>query len=303
VGNVRELAGKIKIAGLLTADEPLSGHTSFRIGGPADLYAAPRSRAELIELYGLCLREEVPFFILGGGSNILVSDRGIRGLAIDLSLVRGIERAEDSVSALCGTPMSDVSQFALAQGLSGLEFCFSLPGSVGGAVWMNARCYERSISDVLASAEHLSEDLAVARRPMASGEWGYKLSPFQRLNGVILTACFRLTEGEPAEMEEKMKRFRADREKKGHFLHPCAGSIFKNNHAFGAPTGKLIDSLGLKGLRAGGAEIAPYHGNIIINLGGATARDVLTLIETAESEALARLGLRLEREIVLAGEW
>ena len=138
---------------------------------------------------------------------------------------------------------------------------------------------------------------------MEPSEWRYKVSPFQRMRGVILRAGFRLSPGDPRPIEARMKSHRADRESKGHFLYPCAGSVFKNNRAFGAPTGQLVDSLGLKGRSIGGAQIAPYHGNIVINTGGATARDVRALIELMETEVLRELGLRLEREVILAGEW
>jgi UDP-N-acetylmuramate dehydrogenase len=123
------------------------------------------------------------------------------------------------------------------------------------------------------------------------------------MRGVILKTGFRLAPGVPGQMEERMQEHRKDREKKGHFLYPCAGSVFKNNRAFGAPTGVLVDSLGLKGRRMGGAQIAPFHGNIIINTGGATAHDVLALMELVENEVRRRLGFHLEREVLLVGEW
>ena len=293
-------------------------HTSFRIGGPADLYAAPRTPEETARACALCKAHGVPILLLGGGSNLLVSDRGIRGAVIDLSGIRAMEVNGSTVSALCGTPISELSELALSHGLSGLEFAYSLPGTVGGALWMNARCYERSISDVLAHADALPlggsgpKGAAKAspeappepvRIPFSPGQWGYKLSPFQAMDAAILGGCFRLEEGDPARIRRMMREYRADREKKGHFLHPCAGSVFKNDRSFGAPTGKLIDQLGLKGRKAGGAQIAPYHGNIIINLGGASALDVLELIELVENEVERKLGFRLQREVILAGEW
>lgn len=278
-------------------------HTSFRIGGPADAYAMPRTTAELRELLGFCSNDRVPFFILGGGTNILVSDLGIRGVVIDLSLLRGMSADGVELSVECGTPMEEACGFALSRGLRGLEFANGLPGSVGGAVWMNARCYEKSMSDVLIRTEVLDETGAVRGVPLVPAEWGYKRSPFQSRKCVILRACFRLAPGEPEAIRSEMERCRADREAKGHFLHPSAGSVFKNNRSFGAPTGKLIDSLGLKGRRMGDAAIAPFHGNFIVNLGNAEARDVLSLIVLAENEVRTRLGFELERELILVGEW
>jgi UDP-N-acetylmuramate dehydrogenase len=285
-------------------DEPMSEHSSFRIGGPADLYVLPADAAEAAEVLRVCVREGVPVFLLGGGTNILVSDRGVRGAVVDLSRLAGI-RVEDSlVTALAGTPVSDVSEEACTRGLSGLEFAYSLPGSVGGAVWMNARCYGGEISDVLERVDYLQgDDLQPRRYEKNSADWGYKKSPFQVNRKVVLSASFRLRRGDPAEMRRKMRSYREDRERKGHFLHPCAGSIFKNNRAFGAPTGQLVDSLGLKGTRVGDAQIAPYHGNIFINTGNARASDMRTLIEKVEQEARTRLGFELEREVILVGEW
>ncbi|MCX7030088.1 MAG: UDP-N-acetylmuramate dehydrogenase, partial [Spirochaetes bacterium] len=201
------------------------------------------------------------------------------------------------------TPMDDVACFARDRGLSGLEFAASLPGSVGGAVWMNARCYEREVADALETVESLDAGLVPRRRRVEPGEWGYKRSPFQSTTEVILRAVFRLVSGDPRIIDEAMQRHRQDREAKGHFLHPCAGSVFKNDRSFGKSTGRLIDELGLKGLAIGGAQVAPYHGNIIVNLGDATAADVRTLIERVERAVFDRLGLRLEREVILAGDW
>ncbi len=308
------MAEKIKIAGVVRLDEPMRGHTSFRIGGPADLYAAPDTFEELRAVLSLFSRERVPCFLLGGGTNILVSDKGIRGAVVDLNRLSGMEARGERVTALCGAPVSAVSELALSHGLAGLEFAYCLPGSVGGAVWMNARCYDREVSDVLVSTESLAwapasgegpgDDLfLLSEKPLDCAVWGYKKSPFQRSGEVILRASFRLPAGDPRAIEAAMSEHRRDRERKGHFLFPCAGSIFKNNREFGVPTGKLIDSLGLKGRRIGNAQIAPFHGNIIVNTAEARAEDVLALIELVEEEVEKRLGFRLEREVLVVGEW
>jgi UDP-N-acetylmuramate dehydrogenase len=284
-------------------DEPMAEHSSFRIGGLADLYVQPRDLDEAVDVLRICERESVPSFILGGGTNILVSDRGIRGVVVDLALLTGIQADVPHLIARSGTPVSDVAGFALAHDLSGLEFAHSLPGSVGGAVWMNARCYGAEMSDVLEYVDYLGPDLAPGRYTMNKDEWSYKRSPFQDGRRLILAAGIRLVPGVHADIQALMVSHHADRERKGHFLHPCAGSVFKNNRAFGAPTGQLIDSLGLKGQRIGGAQIAPFHGNIIINTGGARAADVRALIEMVEEEVRTRLGFELEREVILAGDW
>ncbi len=292
-----------KADAVVKRDEPMAVHTSFRIGGPADLYVAPRTEAAVAAVMASCAAEGLPCFLLGGGTNILVSDRGIRGVVLDLSALQGASAEGTRLTAMAGSPVSALAELARERGLSGLEFAFSLPGTVGGAVWMNARCYDRQISDVLEYAVHLDAAGAPCRRPIDTSRWSYKVSPYQALGRPILRAGFLLEPGDPAEIGRQMAEHHADRVRKGHFLHPCAGSIFKNNRAFGAPTGKIIDSLGLKGLRIGGAQVAPFHGNIIINTGGARAADVRALIERVEEETARRLGLALEREVVLVGEW
>ncbi len=284
-------------------DEPMAEHSSFRIGGPADLYVSPANEAEAAAVLRVCARESAPVFILGGGTNILVSDRGFRGVVVDLSRLAGTRADGTLVVARGGTPVSDVAEFALGQELSGMEFASSLPGSVGGAVWMNARCYGGEISDVLEHVEYLESDLKPRQYLMRREDWDYKRSPFQDTRRLILSAAFRLAPGNRAEMQTLMQSHRADRERKGHFLHPCAGSVFKNNRAFGAPTGQLIDSLGLKGTRLGGAQVAPFHGNIFINTGGAKSSDMQALIELVAGEVRKRLGLELEKEVILVGDW
>lgn len=303
MASVGKLAAKIKLRGRVAAAEPMREHTSYRIGGPADLFLAPVDLEDLAAALATLHAEGVPAFLLGGGTNLLVADRGIRGAVLDLTGIRGLAAGDGTVAALCGTPMDDVAGFARERGLSGLEFAASLPGSVGGAVWMNARCYDREVSDALESVESLDAGLAPRRRTVEPAAWGYKRSPFQSANEVIVRAVFRLSPGDPRAIGDEMRRHREDRVAKGHFLHPCAGSVFKNDRSFGKPTGRLIDELGLKGLAVGAAQVAPYHGNIIVNLGGATAADVRALIERVEREVADRLGLRLEREVVLAGDW
>jgi len=292
-----------KIDGVVKRDEPMAGHTSFRLGGPADLYVAPRSADDVGAVTRACAAAAIPCFLLGGGTNLLVADRGVRGVVLDLTGLDGMTVDGDCVTARAGSSVSGLAELAGRNGLSGFEFAYALPGTVGGAVWMNARCYDGEISGILDWAEYVADDGTPCRRRKESGEWAYKLSPFQSMRVPILCARFRLAPGDPARIAAAMKEHHADRVQKGHFRFPCAGSIWKNNREFGAPTGRLVDSLGLKGTAIGGAQVAPFHGNIIINAGNATAGDVRTLMERVEDEVSRRLGFRLEREIVLVGDW
>lgn len=286
-------------------NEPMSSHTSFRIGGPADIFVTPQNLKELKKIYHLCLNEELPFFLLGEGANSLVSDRGIRGIVIDLSLFSGsfFEPEKELFGAHCGMAVSQASLEARHLALSGMEFLYSMPGSVGGSIWMNARCYGFSVSDILAAVELLDDNLQLRRLRVSPEEFGYKKSPFQSGNSIILKGFFRLAPGNKEQIKDKMDQYKQDRAAKGHFLYPCAGSIFKNNRDFGRPTGKIIDSLGLKGYKIGGAEISQSHANLIVNTGKSKAADVLKLIEFIEEKVYAGFGYKLEREILLIGEW
>jgi UDP-N-acetylmuramate dehydrogenase len=303
IGKILE---KINIQGSIRREEPMSRHTTFRIGGPAELFVQPADPAELPALFALLRGEGVPCFPLGAGANILVADRGIRGAVLDFSELRGFRQVdgyagEMRLECLAGTPVSAACEEALRLGASGLEFLYAMPGSVGGAVWMNARCYSRSVSEVLAGVELAQPDGSVRLHQPRADEFDYKVSPFQAMDALILRASFRLRKGDPANILSAMQANRADREAKGHFLWPCAGSVWKNDRSFGEPTGRILDSLGCKGLRVGDAAVSDRHANIIVNLGQATAGEVLELIQIVEDRVLQDRGYRLGREILTVG--
>jgi UDP-N-acetylmuramate dehydrogenase len=290
-------------------DEPLAAHTSFRVGGPADLWIRPREDL-LPPLAEFLLRRarEAPLFILGGGANLVAGDRGIRGIVLDTGGWTGIQRDGGQLYIKSGTSIDDMTEYAALQGLSGLEFLAGMPGTLGGALWMNARCYEKSISDILTETEILDmaggkpEKRRVSRY---SGDFGYKKSPFQSLQGrgnIILGALLALSPGDPEKIRREMDEHRRDRKQKGQYCYPSAGSVFKNNRNFGTSTGQIIDKLGLRGLRIGGAQVAPWHGNIIINTGGASAADIRSLTDLVAARVKAERGLELEREILFVGE-
>jgi UDP-N-acetylmuramate dehydrogenase len=300
---LREKLKKINIQGTLLFDEPMKNHTTFRIGGPADVFITPSTVSSLHTLISFCRETMIPFFLLGQGANILVADEGIRGIVIDLSAFSYIEVENNTIKAGAGAEISGVSKTACDAGLTGLEFLYSMPGSVGGSLYMNARCYGTEIGDVVKAAGILDKDCREVSLPLAKKNFSYKTSPFQKTGDIILYATFVLQKGERPAIQKKMDDYRRDREKKGHFMFPCAGSVFKNNKKFGKTTGRIIDSLGLKGYCIGNARVSPYHGNIIVNQGNAKAMDVLRIITFLEKKVKQELGLELEREIILAGEW
>jgi UDP-N-acetylmuramate dehydrogenase len=295
---------KINLRCPIRLDEPMSRHTTFRIGGPADALVAPGDLDDLRRVVGLCRERGIPLFTLGEGANILVADRGIRGVVLDTSAWSGTAASRGGcLAARAGTRIDALCREALCLGLSGLASFAAMPGSVGGSIWMNARCYEVSLSDRLESVEVLDAGLAVRRLPVRPEEFAYKVSPFQKTEVVILGGTFRLDRGDPARIAAEMEERRRDREAKGHFLFPCAGSVFKNDRALGQPSGRLIDALGLKGYSVGGAQVSPVHANIIVNRGGARAAEVLELIRRVEEKVRERYGSCPQREILLVGDW
>jgi len=285
--------------------EPMANHCTFKVGGPADCLLRPSGDgfpAFAAALLARAKAEGVPFFVLGGGANIVVADSGVRGIVLDMGgWIGKTKHGEKRLRFLSGTILDEAVEVAASAGLSGMEFLTGMPGSIGGAVWMNARCYGREISDLLVETEVIDFSRYVPehfRLPANPREFGYKRSPFQSRRMLILSASFRLEPGEVGSIRAKMDGYRRDREDKGHYRFPSAGSVFKNNPTFGKPTGKIIDELGLRGLQIGGAQVAPWHGNMIVNIGDATAADIRTLTDDLAARVKSATGFDLEPEIL-----
>ena len=293
--------------------EPLAPKSTFKVGGTARLFISPQTLEQFESALGAVISAELPYFVTGGASNVVFPDGEYEGVIISTQDIKEIfyeadTKTEDGqvlVSCLCGVPMAAFVDFCTKKNLSGAEQFAGLPGTVGGAVYMNARCFDRSISDILYSTEHLefsSNKGKIIEKPFDAAEWDYKKSPFQiPTHRYIVKATFRLTPVSPEQHEQlalNCKKYIAERVDKGHFKYPSAGSVFKNNHSFGAPSGKLIDECGLKGLKTGGAQIAPFHGNFIINTGNATAADIRELVQKAQKAVKEKFGFELEPEII-----
>jgi UDP-N-acetylmuramate dehydrogenase len=300
-----------KFSGYLRFDEPMAKHCTFNVGGKADVWVRPDKF--IFPLYTTKLlkaakEEGIPVFVLGAGANVVVSDRGFRGIILGTGAYRGISRRKDREEKICvlaraGTLADELSFRMVEWGLSGMEFLAGMPGSVGGAVWMNARCYEKSVSDVLLETEILNENFEREKVPFRAEDFSYKKSPFQQREVLILSACFTVQPRESTEIRKEMEGYRQDRRDKGHYSFPSAGSAFKNNRDFNEPTGRIIDQLGLCGLSVGGAQVAPWHGNFIINPGNATASDIRTLMGEVVRRVKEERGFDLESEILFIGEW
>jgi UDP-N-acetylmuramate dehydrogenase len=292
--------------GELRYDEPLALHTTFKVGGPGDLWIRPDAGCFLE--YGAFLlhhahAEGIPVFVLGGGANLVVADQGIRGIVLDTGGWSGLSVTGEEAIIRSGTRIDAALDTLAAHKRGGLEFLAGMPGSLGGALWMNARCYEKSLSDVLVSAECLDTHFQQSLVPYRSEDYSYKQSPFQNQDGLILSVRLRTVPRPEPAIRQEMDRYRLDREHKGHYRFPSAGSAFKNNRNFGKPTGKILDALGLRGLQIGGAAVAPWHGNIIINTGNAQAQDIRALVLHIMEQVQSTLGIQLEPEIRFVGDW
>jgi len=312
---IRRLISDLGLESSTRFDEPMAAHTTFRVGGPADAFFRPEGMGAVADISAVlkAFRSRgLPVFILGGGANIVVSDAGIRGLVLDMRGWSGCEfdqghpetpTSPTSVYARAGTSVDELVDECARRKLGGPEFLAGMPGTVGGALWMNARCYGSSVSDILVETDILDEDAEFVRIAFDPADFGYKHSPFQKGGVLILGARFRLKMTDGTAIRSECLRLRADREAKGHYRYPSAGSIFKNDHAYGKPSGKIIDEIGLRGSALGGASVASWHGNIIINTGGARASDIRALVEFVADRVRKEIGLVLEPEILFVGEW
>ncbi len=306
-----EFLRKINIRASIALDEPMALHTSLRIGGPADALVAPATAEELEILVRKARDEGVALSFIGGGANILVGDRGIRGIVVDLRSLRTIAFEGTGggllrVRAGAGAGLSRLCEEALALGRGGLENFYAMPGSVGGSVYMNARCYEIEMSQCLESVSFLDRQGRRRSLEIEPAEWSYKRSPFQpgqvEAGALILEASFLLRPTDPELIRATMIGRLRDREAKGHFRLPSAGSMFKNDRSLGKPTGAILDSLGFRGRRIGDAMVSPWHANIFVNAGRARASDMLALVELARAEAQRSLGVAIEPEVLFVGE-
>ena len=300
-GNIAgELAEHVSPATVIRRNEPLAGHTTLRVGGPADVYVEPASEADLAAVVKFCGELGVPFFVIGRGSNLLVRDGGFRGAVICLSHADFSTILFDGERLCCGAgaKLKTVAVEARRHGLSGMEFLEGIPGSVGGALCMNAGAMGSATFDVVESVRLMDFDGNI--RELAPWEMSVKYRGCATLkNHIALGAVF---EGRPDSPESIAQRMSAFSQKRwaSQPAAPSAGCAFKNPPSI--PAGKLIDELGLKGLRVGGVVVSHEHGNFIVNDGNATARDVLELIELLKQRAKKERGIELQTEVEIIGD-
>lgn len=287
--------------GKVKRDEPLANHTTIKIGGPADLFIEPSSVDNLKKVMTVVEKHNLNWRAIGRGSNLLVSDKGIEGVVIKLG--QGLDHLEingTEIIAGGGHSLVSLSTLISRNGLSGLEFASGIPGSVGGAVYMNAGAHGSDISNILTRAHILFNDGSMEWLTNEEMEFSYRTSILQKKRpGIVVEAVFQLTEGERTEIVALMQKNKDYRKVTQPWNFPCAGSIFRNplpNYA-----GKLVEIAGLKGYKIGGAEISQMHGNFIVNAGNATAGDVLALIEHVKDTIYSLYQIKMETEVEIIG--
>lgn len=298
---VADLLGQIVGPGNIRVDEPMRLHTTFRIGGPADILISPENSDQLGRIVKTCSSQSIPLFFMGNGSNLLVSDKGIRGVVVKLyDKYNNFEVKDDTIIAEAGILLSKVAKIALEHNLTGLEFAEGIPGTLGGAVVMNAGAYTGEMKDVVIRTEYMDSLGNIKTLEGEAHRFGYRTSLLQKEGGIVLKAGMKLRKGEPCAIQAAMDDFRKRRKEKQPLELPSAGSVFKRPP--GQYAGPLIEGCGLKGLMLGGAQVSEKHCGFIVNRGNATAWDVKELIRHIQACVKEKYGVDLETEIRIVGE-
>lgn len=281
----------------LKEGELLSNHTTFRIGGAAKYFAVPKNEEEIMEAVDFAIVKDLPYYILGKGSNVLFADEGYPGVVIEIGAgMEKVERIGDTgIRAQAGVSLSALATFAAREGLSGLEFAGGIPGTLGGAVTMNAGAYGGEMKDVIVSAKVMDKEGAVQELSCEELQLGYRTSIVQKKQLVVLEAEFLLKPGETETIQNTMKELNAKRREKQPLEYPSAGSTFKRPEGYFA--GKLIEDAGLRGYRVGDAQVSEKHCGFVVNRGKATCAEVIQLIEDVQKEVKEQFGVQLEPEV------
>ena len=288
--------------GSLLYEEPLRDHTTFKVGGKADAFLSVNNEEELKKAVKLCKEKNVPYFILGNGSNLLVSDGGFRGLVISIgSQMAQIAVNGTRITAQAGALLSTVAQTAAKNSLTGMEFASGIPGSIGGAIVMNAGAYDGEMKMIVETVTLLTEEGEVRIFTCEEMEFGYRTSRIKREKDIVLSVTLSLSKGDAMAIQDKMKDFAARRREKQPLEYPSAGSTFKRPEGMFA--GKLIMDAGLRGYSVGGAQVSEKHCGFVINKGGATASEIYTLIGDVQNKVRTEFGVTLEPEVILVGDF
>ena len=282
--------------------EPMSAHTTFRAGGPARYFVTPEGEKELAAVLAACREAEKAYYILGNGSNLLVGDKGYRGVVIQIcKRMNEIRTEENKIYAQAGALLSKIAAQAFSNSLTGFEFASGIPGTLGGAVMMNAGAYGGEMKDVLTSVRVMTEEGEIMELPAEELGLGYRTSIIPEKRYIVLGAVISLTEGKKEEIKAQMDDLRQKRVSKQPLEYPSAGSTFKRPEGYFA--GKLIQDSGLKGFTVGGAQVSEKHSGFVINKGNATAADVMELIRQVTAKVKEDTGVTMEPEVKQIGEF
>lgn len=280
-----------------TVDAPMKEHTSFKIGGNADYFISAKNTDELKAIISLCRECKVPYMLIGNGSNLLVSDSGIRGAVIRLDgEFKNITVEGNTITAGAGASLTKLCLDAQKNSLAGLEFGYGIPGSVGGAAYMNAGAYGGEMKDVIVSCAHLDSDLNIGTFTLDELDLSYRHSAYMKGEYIILSVTLKLKTGDREAIKERMNELMQKRMDKQPLEYPSAGSVFKRPE--GAYAAALIEECGLKGRSVGGAVVSEKHSGFIVNKGSATCQDVLDLVKIVQQEVKEKTGYDLHREII-----
>lgn len=297
---IQKLQSVLGEEGLLLK-ELMKEHTTFRVGGAADLFLMPKNAQELKESISVLKQYEVPFLIIGNGSNLLVRDKGIRGAVIQMyQRMNAITLEGETMYIQCGALLSAAAAKAAEAGLTGLEFASGIPGTLGGAVVMNAGAYGGEMKDVLVHADVLTAEGELKTISAAELELGYRHSIIPEAGYIVLGAELCLQQGDKEAIRARMTELAEQRREKQPLQYPSAGSTFKRPEGYFA--GKLVQDAGLKGKTIGGAQVSEKHSGFLINIGNATAQDILDLIAYCQKEVMEQFGVMLETEVKIVGE-
>lgn len=277
-------------------NEPMKNHTSFRTGGPAEIMVVPSSKEELLA----CMKLDISKTMIGNGSNLLVKDGGIKGLVIKTTKLNQIQVKGNIIEAESGAFLARIANVAKDNSLTGFEFASGIPGTLGGAISMNAGAYGSEMKDVVIATEYIDENFQIQTIKLDQHEFSYRKSFFTGTNNVVLSSKIQLEEGNIEDITMKMQELREQRIKKQPLSFPSAGSTFKRPEGYFA--GKLIEDAGLKGYRIGGAEVSTLHAGFIVNVENASSKDILELIEYVQKTVKEKFGVCLETEVKIIGE-
>ncbi|SKA87065.1 UDP-N-acetylmuramate dehydrogenase [Clostridium sp. USBA 49] len=284
----------------ISIDEPMKNHTSFKVGGPADILVTPKNYEEVVKIIKFCNQKNLPYYIIGRGSNLLVKDGGFRGVIIKLTSLNKIQVLDEKIIAQGGADLSAVSDEALKHSLTGFEFACGIPGTVGGAVTMNAGAYNGEISQVIESALVVDKKGNLITLNKDELELGYRISAIQKYEYTVLEATFKLTKGEYNKIKERIDDLTLKRQEKQPLEYPSAGSTFKRPEGYF--TGKLIEESNLKGYTIGGAQVSEKHAGFVINKNNATAEDIINLIKHIQNTIKTKYNVELQPEVRIIGE-